>query len=103
MPFQKGQTGNPNGRPRQTQEQRDQKEQFQMLLRKATIPALESIIEIACDRRSRDRFNACKYIIDKSFGADATFLSDDSEPLTIRIVRSDITNIDQLDDSDDWE
>ena len=33
MPYAKGQSGNPKGRPKQTAEQKSQKEQFQRLLR----------------------------------------------------------------------
>jgi len=103
MPFQKGQSGNKKGRPKQTDEQKDERTRFQALLREATHPAMESIIAIACDERSRDRFKACQFIIDKAFGANTAFLTDDgsSEPITIHIVRSSAGERDQ-DDDDDW-
>lgn len=105
IPFEKGQSGNAQGRPKQTQEQKDQKAEFQVLLRQATVPALKSIIALARDRRSKNCYNACKYIIDKAYGSDAELLSDDDEPMTIRIVRySQVNNNDsEKDDADDWE
>lgn len=88
MPFEKGKSGNLAGRPRQTAEQKTQKEQFQRLLRTSTIDALQSIIQIANDRYSKDRFNACKYIIDKAYGANTAFLLDGEEtvPVVIKVA-----------------
>ena len=54
MPFEKGRSGNPLGRPKQTAEQKSQKEQFQLLLKSSTVDALQSIIQIA-----NDRYNYC--------------------------------------------
>ena len=79
MPYAKGQSGNPKGRPKQTAEQKSQKEQFQRLLKSSTVEALQSIIQIANDRYNKDRFNACKYIIDKAYGANTAFLLDGKE------------------------
>ena len=53
MPYAKGQSGNPKGRPKQTAEQKSQKEQFQRLLKSSTVEALQSIIQIANDRYNR--------------------------------------------------
>ena len=55
MPYAKGQSGNPKGRPKQTAEQKSQKEQFQRLLKSSTVEALQSIIQIANDRYNKDR------------------------------------------------
>jgi hypothetical protein len=90
MPFQTGSSGNPKGRPKQTEEQKNQTKQFKEMLKQATVPALQGIIEIASDKRSKDRFNACKYIIDKAFGPNAELLvEDDLEPITIKLVTLD--------------
>ncbi len=88
MPFEKGKSGNPKGRPRQTAEQKTQKEQFKQLLKSSTVDALQSIIQIANDRYNKDRFNACKYIIDKAYGANTAFLLDGEEnvPVVIEVV-----------------
>ena len=51
MPFQKGKSGNPLGRPKQTAEQKSQKEQFKKLLKASTVDALQSIIQIANDTK----------------------------------------------------
>lgn len=100
MPFERGKSGNPKGRPRQTAEQKSQKEQFQRLLKASTVEALQSIIQIANDRYNKDRFNACKYIIDKAYGANTAFLLDGEEnaPVVIEVVPYR-----KPDEDEDWE
>jgi len=88
MPFKKGQSGNEQGRPKETKEQKEDRKKFKGLLKEATVPALKNIIEIACDEKSKDRFNACKFLIEKAYGANVAFLSDDeTDSLSIRIIR----------------
>ncbi len=102
MPFSKGQSGNIKGRPRQTAEQKEQKVWFKALLKEATVPALESIIAIASDEHNKDCLNACKYIIDKAYGAGAVLLTEDNvEPFTIHIVRH--SAIEKSAWEDEWE
>lgn len=97
MSFEKGKSGNPKGRPKQSAEEKSQKEQFTALLRSSTVSALENIIHIANDRFSKDRFKANAYLIDKAYGANTAFLIDDveAEPLVIQIK--------PWSEEDDWE
>ncbi len=87
MAFEKGTSGNPKGRPKQSAEEKSQKEEFTALLRSSTVSALENIIHIANDRFNKDRFKANAYLIDKAYGANTAFLMDgvDEEPLVIQI------------------
>lgn len=114
MGFAKGTSGNPKGRPKMSDDEKEQREEFKNLLRTATVPALRSIIEIANSKCSKDRFNACKYILDKAYGNNAVFLSSESmeniEPVIIRVMpyhKEDEDNNDEdwgkEDPDEDWE
>ena len=90
MPFQKGLSGNKAGRPKLSQTQQEERERFKSILKSSTVSALESIIAISQDRHNKDRFNACRYIVDKAYGANVVILSEgvyESEPLVIEVVR----------------
>ncbi|WP_312615115.1 MULTISPECIES: hypothetical protein [Oscillibacter] len=104
MPFKPGQSGNAKGRPKQSAEQKQQKERFLSLLRASTVPAIKSIIEIASDSGNRDCLAAAKYLVDKAYGVNVAFLMDNSEvePLTIHIVRDGQEKKVQ-DDDDGWD
>ena len=104
MPFEKGRSGNPCGRPKQTAEQKKQREEFKALLSASTATALESIIQIANDKRHKDRFNACKYIVDKAYGTNTALLLDGAETdasVVIRVIPGGKINDDEFEE--DWE
>lgn len=72
------------------------------MLKSSTVDALQSIIQIANDRYNKDRFNACRYIIDKAYGANTAFLLDGTEettPIVIEVVPYGKQN----EDDEDWE
>ena len=99
MAFVKGQSGNPRGRPKQTEEEKAQKAEFKALLKSSTVPALKSIIRIAKDKDSKDRFNACKYILDRAYGTNTPLLLNDMEneeqQLIVKVVPYSLPD-------DDW-
>ena len=87
MGFVKGTSGNPKGRPKMSDDEKEQREEFKALLRNATVPALQAIIEIS---QNKCRFNACKYILDRCFGTNAVFFGENAEdivePVIIRVM-----------------
>ena len=113
MGFVKGASGNPKGRPKLNDDEKEQREEFKKLLRTATVPALRSIIEIANSKCSKDRFNACRFIIEKAYGNNTVFLSEsmeDIEPVIIRVMpyqKKDKDNKNEdwggEDSDEDWE
>lgn len=89
MGFSKGQSGNVYGRPRMTEEQKRQKEEFKALLSASTVIALQSILEIMKDKHHKDRLAAAKFVLDKSYGTNAVFLADgtkEDDSVVIRVV-----------------
>lgn len=113
MSFKKGVSGNPKGRPKMSDDEKSQREEFRALLRTATVPTLQAIIEISQSKCNKDRFNACKYILDRCFGTNAVFFgegADDIEPVQIIITpyhKEDEGNKDEdwgeEDPNEDWE
>jgi hypothetical protein len=103
MSFTKGVTGNPKGRPKYSKQQKEERDSFKELLKSSTLSALESIIEISQEKHGKDRFNACRYLIDKAYGANAVLIDnkDDDSPVFI-IVKSNAKKATESMD-DEWE
>lgn len=68
-PFQKGQSGNPRGRPKQTQEQKD----ALAMIRDMAPEAAERLHEIIQDRgvSTKDLLKAIEIVFDRAFGKEA--------------------------------
>ncbi len=103
MSFTKGASGNPKGRPKYSKQQKEERDSFKELLKSSTLSALESIIEISQEKHGKDRFNACRYLIDKAYGANAVLIDskDDDSPVFIVVKSNGKKATETLDD--EWE
>lgn len=86
MAFEKGKSGNPNGRPRTTEE-------FKRKLKEGTTAALDTILDIAENGKfENNRLAAAKAILDKSLGTNYKLFENDGEiedtEITVRIVNA---------------
>lgn len=86
MPFQKGQSGNPGGRPKANVQVRD-------LARKHTADAVKALVEALKDKSGATRVAAANALLDRGWGKAAQPLTgeDGEGPVEIvrRIVRQD--------------
>ena len=90
MPFKKGQSGNPGGRPKEVSEVKD-------LARTYGVDAIERLVELIASDNERTAVAACEAILNRGYGrpAQSMSLSGDEDKLPVqlegivRFVRAD--------------
>lgn len=89
MPFQKGKSGNPNGRKPLSDTAKAEQKEFKQLLKESTPAAFQNILQIANNPRHLKQFEACKFILEKGYGIDPKLLLEEvaeNEPIQIEII-----------------
>ena len=86
MAFEKGKSGNPNGRPKTTEE-------FKRKLKEGTVDALEEILDIMSNgEKDNDRLTAAKIVLDKALGTNYKLFENDGEvednEITVKIINA---------------
>ena len=84
--FEKGKSGNPNGRPRTSEE-------FKKKLKQGTTEALDAILDIMQNGEfENNRLAAAKLILEKSLGTNYKLFENDGEiednEITVKIVNA---------------
>ncbi len=90
MPFKKGQSGNPGGRPKEVSEVKD-------LARTHGVDAIERLVELIASDNERTAVAACEAILNRGYGRPAQSMSlsgdEDKPPVQlegiVRFVRAD--------------
>ena len=90
MPFKKGQSGNPGGRPKEVSEVKD-------LARTHGADAIERLVELIASDNERTAVAACEAILNRGYGRPAQSMSlsgdEDKPPVqlegVVRFVRAD--------------
>ena len=90
MPFKKGQSGNPGGRPKEVSEVKD-------LARTYGVDAIERFVELIASDNERTAVAACEAILNRGYGRPAQSMSlsgdEDKPPVklegVVRFVRAD--------------
>lgn len=83
MPFVKGQSGNPGGRPKEDAE-------VKKLAKEQGVSAIEKLVALMDCGDSRTELASAQALLDRGFGRPAqslTVLGDDDAPLVTRIER----------------
>lgn len=79
MPFKKGQSGNPGGRPKEERE-------VIALAREHSVAAIKRLAEWMATDNPKASISACNSLLDRAFGKPTQPISGDDEraPLTVR-------------------
>lgn len=93
MPFEKGKSANPKGRPKRSEEEKQLKQSFIDELKKHSMTALENLVNIANDSSNlnKDRLKANTWILEHTFGENFIAIEDEKsfENITVNIIRQD--------------
>lgn len=93
MPWQQNQSGNPKGRKKLSEEEKQNKEKFTSLLKASVPEALKTLLEIMHNPEtlSRDRISCARTILEKAYGSVPLLVNEEEKDnvLEIRVVRGE--------------
>jgi hypothetical protein len=78
MPFKKGESGNPKGRPKLSAEERQAKDEFKKIILANTPEAAQTIIQLMKKGDFSTRLRAAQFIVQKAYG-DRPIFEEDSD------------------------
>lgn len=107
MPWEKGQSGNKNGRPALNEKQKQNVAIFKKRLKEHSVVALDELINMMMTTTNQElKYKICTYILDKTYGKNFIAEQFDEKDDTINInlipVPSDRNIIYQDDTDEDW-
>ena len=107
MSWQKNQSGNPKGRKRLSEEEKQQKEYFLKMLKSSVPEALGVLLEIMNnkDALNRDRLSCARVILERAYGSEPLLLNaeDEDNIVEIRIIREGKKTDEAVTTVSEWE
>lgn len=81
--FKPGQSGNPKGRPRLSEEEKKERADARKLLKAAAPTAAEKLIKMMENENSKKHFEACTDILDRTLGKASQPIGDEEGKIHI--------------------
>lgn len=88
MPYKKKESGNPTGRPKLTDEQRNERDTIKQVLKCNVLSVVETLISIATDKRHKDCVRASQVVLERAYGNSIFLDTTDLEDQVINVIVS---------------
>lgn len=92
MSFQKGKSPNPKGRPRLTNEEKNERDEIRQILKANVLSVIETLISIATNEQHKDCVKASQVVLERAYGQAIFLDTTDLEDQVINVIVSRAEN-----------